>query len=182
VNRAIDRPTLRARRQRGFTLIEMVIVITLIALISAILMATVGGGMEGLRLRSAAKEIASELRHARAQAMAKGEVQRFVIDPEQRQWTSGEKRDGELSKKIDVVFVGARELQPKRGQGAIVFFEDGASSGGRIQLRQDKAAWNIDVAWLTGEVTLHRARVDGTRSANAADEDAAERDSPSRQR
>ncbi len=155
------RPARRA--QRGFTLIEIVIVLTLIAAISAVLMATIGGGMDGLRMRTAAKEIASELRHARAQAMAKGEVQKFVINPAERRWTSAENRSGELPKKIAVAFIGARELQPRRGEGAIVFFEDGASSGGRIQLRQERAAWNIDVAWLTGEVSLHRARVEGAR-------------------
>jgi general secretion pathway protein H len=161
----------RSDAQRGFTLIEILIVVMLIAAISAVLIATIGGGMDGLRLRSATKDIAGELRHARAQAMAKGEVQRFVIDPAQRRWRSGEEREGELPKKFEVVFVGARELQPRRGEGAIVFFEDGASSGGRIQLRQDKAAWNIDVAWLTGEVSVHRARVEGTRQATAAEDD-----------
>jgi general secretion pathway protein H len=160
----------RARAQRGFTLIEILIVVTLIAAISVLLMATIGGGMDGLRLRSAAKEIASELRHARAQAMAKSEVQTFTIDPEARQWSGAKGRAGVLPKKLDVVFVGARELQPRRGEGAIVFFEDGASSGGRIQLKQDRAAWNIDVAWLTGEVSLHRARVDGARAAAGRDD------------
>lgn len=178
---------MRARRRRphprawagfataGFTLIEMLIVVTLIAAISALLMATIGGGMDGLRLRSAAKEIVGELRHARAQAMAKGEVQRFVIDPAKRHWTGTEGRSGELHKKLSVVFIGARELQPRRGEGAIVFFEDGASSGGRIQLRQGNAAWNIDVAWLTGEVGLHRARVEGTRAAQGDDAEGASR-------
>jgi len=50
-------------------------------------------------------------------------------------------------------------VQPAEGQGAIVFFSDGASTGGRVQLRMRDAAWNIDVAWLTGEVTLRRAEV-----------------------
>jgi len=58
-----------------------------------------------------------------------------------------------------VQFTGAREVQPSEGVGAIVFFSDGASTGGRVQLRMRDAAWNIDVAWLTGEVTLRRAEV-----------------------
>ncbi len=167
----MNRRSLRVRAQRGFTLIEILIVVTLVAALSVMLMATIGGGMDGLRMRSATKEIASELRHARAQAMAKGEVQTFAIDPAARHWSGAGGRTGELSKKISVVFIGARELQPRKGEGAIVFFEDGASSGGRIQLKQDKAAWNIDVAWLTGEVSLHRARVDGARVVDDDDRD-----------
>jgi general secretion pathway protein H len=167
----VSRRSLRARAQRGFTLIEILIVVTLVAALSVMLMATIGGGMDGLRMRSATKSIASELRHARAQAMAKGEVQRFVINPAERRWTGTENRSGELPKKMSVVFTGARELQPSKGEGAIVFFEDGASSGGRIQLKQGKAAWNIDVAWLTGEVSLHRARVEGARLVENRDND-----------
>ena len=41
--------------------------------------------------------------------------------------------------------------------GAVLFFGDGASTGGRIQLSHGRAAWNVDVAWLTGDVALHRA-------------------------
>ena len=40
-----------------------------------------------------------------------------------------------------------------------MFFADGASTGGRVQLNAKKAAWNIDVTWLTGEVKLARAEV-----------------------
>jgi general secretion pathway protein H len=46
-----------------------------------------------------------------------------------------------------------------RGQGAILFFPDGASTGGRVQLSVKNAAWNIDVAWLTGEVKIKRGEV-----------------------
>ncbi len=61
--------------------------------------------------------------------------------------------------KLGIVFTGAREVQPRRGEGAIMFFADGASTGGRVQLNAKKAAWNIDVTWLTGEVKLQRAEV-----------------------
>ena len=37
------------------------------------------------------------------------------------------------------------------------FFADGAATGGRIRIGYRTAAWQIDVAWLTGEVRLARA-------------------------
>ena len=46
-----------------------------------------------------------------------------------------------------------------RGVGAILFFPDGASTGGRVQHSAKKAAWNVDVAWLTGEVQVRRGEV-----------------------
>ena len=40
-----------------------------------------------------------------------------------------------------------------------LFFADGAATGGRIRVLLRSAAWQIDVAWLTGEVRLARAGV-----------------------
>ena len=149
---------IRAARvaSRGFTLLEMLVVVTLVAALSAILFGAMNGGMDGLRLRSTAKELAAELRFARAQAIATGTVQRFAIVPDKRTWTGAKDHDGELPSSLDVKFIGVRQVQEKRGEGVILFFEDGASTGGRIQLKHDRAVWNVDVAWLTGEVSLHR--------------------------
>ena len=44
--------------------------------------------------------------------------------------------------------------------GAIVFFPDGGATGGRVQLQAKRAAWNVDVAWLTGEVKVARTEAD----------------------
>jgi len=43
-----------------------------------------------------------------------------------------------------------------RDQAAVRFFPEGASTGGRIVIKRGEAAWRVDVAWLTGEVTLGR--------------------------
>lgn len=150
------RPAAAASRAAGFTLIEMLVVITLIAALTLLTVGAMNGGIDGMRMRSAAKELASELRFARAQAIATGTVQRFEVVPDKRTWTGAKNHDGTLPSSIDVVFTGVRQVQTKRGEGVILFFEDGASTGGRIQLRHERAVWNVDVAWLTGEVALHR--------------------------
>ena len=147
--------------QRGFTLLEILLVMALIAAISLVIAGATMGGFDRLRLDSTAKEIASELRHARARALASGEPQQFVIDPRARTWQSAEDRGGKIPDTLRVEFTGAREVQPAAGIGAIVFFGDGASTGGRVQLRFRDVAWQVDVAWLTGEVTLRRAQVRG---------------------
>ena len=92
------------------------------------------------------------MRFTRTQALATGEAQRFTIDPAAHRWTAPKQRDGVLPKQLALDFVGAREVQPSPGEGAIVFFPDGASTGGRIRLQLDDAAWQVEVAWLTGQV------------------------------
>ncbi|KRD34095.1 type II secretion system protein GspH [Lysobacter sp. Root916] len=144
------------RLVRGFTLLEMLLVIALIAAIGLLAAFAFTGGIAGMQLRSNAKELAAQLRYTRTQAIATGQKQTFTIDPGAHTWSGANGRAGEIPKSLKLSFVGARQLQPAEGQGAIVFFNDGASTGGRIQLSAKRAGWNIDVAWLTGEVRLKR--------------------------
>jgi general secretion pathway protein H len=148
------------RGATGISLLEMLLVVALIAATSLIAAAAFSGGFRGMQLRSAAKEIAAQLRFTRTQAIATGEPQRFVIDPAARTWQAPDGHDGEIPEALEVGFYGARQAQPAEGAGAIMFFEDGASTGGRIRLSLEQAAWNIDVAWLTGEVELSRAEAE----------------------
>lgn len=137
---------------RGFSLLEMILVLALVALASLLAAAAIGGGFDGMRLRSAAKEVAAQLRFTRAQAIATGESQRFTFDPAAHRWAAPKGRSGELPRQLALTFIGAREVQPSAGEGAIVFFADGASTGGRVRLALDEAAWDVEVAWLTGQV------------------------------
>jgi general secretion pathway protein H len=146
----------RARHARGVSLIEMLLVVALIAGLSVLAAAAYSGGMAGMQLRSTAKELAANLRYTRTRAIATGEPQRFTIDPRAREWTAPNGRDGTVPDSLDVQFTGARELRPSEGVGAIVFWPDGASSGGRITLARDGAAWDVDVTWMTGEVRLRQ--------------------------
>ena len=145
------------RRAPGFTLIEMLVVLALIAAASALAAGVLTGGIAGLRLRSSASTIASQLRYTRAQALATGEAQRFVIDPRAHRWSAPHGHHGDVPPALGIEFIGARETKPSPGEGAIVFFPDGASTGGRVQLSAKRAAWNVDVTWLTGEVRVARA-------------------------
>ncbi len=146
-----------ATRQAGVSLLEMLLVVSLIAVISLLAAAAFSGGLKGMELRSAAKEVAAQLRFTRTRAIATGQPQRFVIDPAARTWNAPDGHDGEIPDTLQISFTGARETQPGEGEGAVMFFSDGAATGGRIQLSREGAAWNVDVAWLTGEVRLTRA-------------------------
>lgn len=143
---------------RGFTLLEIVLVVALIAAASLVAAAVLTGGVDRMRLHASAKEIAAHLRYTRTQAIATGRQQRFAIDPAAHTWEAPNGKHGKIPLKLGVRFIGAREAQARAGEGGFLFFADGASTGGRVQLTTNGAAWNIDVAWLTGDVTIHRGR------------------------
>jgi general secretion pathway protein H len=143
--------------QRGFTLLEIIVVMVIIAAAAVLGVMALRGGSERVQLHSATKQIAANLRYTRAQAIATGQPQRFTIDPRGHVWQAPNGRRGAVPETLGIHFTGARQVQPQTGVGAIVFFDDGASTGGRVQIAGKRAAWNVDVAWLTGEVTLKRS-------------------------
>jgi general secretion pathway protein H len=135
-----------------------VVVIALIAAATALVAGLLSVGLPGQQLRSAAREVAGQLRYARAQAIASGEPQTFVLDAATREWQGPKRRHGELPKAIEVIAVGAREAQTGPNAASYRFFPDGASTGGNIRLRRGSAEWRVDIDWLTGEVALARGR------------------------
>lgn len=147
------------RGHRGFTLLELVLVLALVALASLLAASSLRGGFAGMQLRGSAQELASQLRFTRTLAIASGEAQQFTIAPLDRRWTAPKGREGVVPQRLAVTFYGARDVQPSAGEGAILFFPDGASTGGRIRLARDTATWQVEVAWLTGEVRVAAMRV-----------------------
>ena len=148
---------MRSSPPRGFTLLEIILVMAIIALASVLAAAAMGGGFRGMQLKASARQIGSNLRYTRAQAIATGQPQRFTIDPARHTWQAPKQHHGQIPAKLAIDFTGAREAQADRGQsreGAIEFFPDGASTGGRIRLSAGKAAWDVDVGWLTGQVEV----------------------------
>ena len=144
-------------RARGFTLVELVVVVALIATAMALAATVFSAGLPGQQLRGAARELAAQLRYTRAQALVTGVPQSFQLDTRTREWQAPNHHQGRLPAKIDVVATVAKNEQPSAQVAAIRFFPDGAATGGRIVLKRGTAAWRIDVDWLTGEVVMTRA-------------------------
>lgn len=161
---------MRARRPAsGFSLLEMLLVMALIAIATLLAMAAFGGGMQGMALRGGAKDLAAQFRFARAVAISSGEPQDVVIDPQARRWEGAKGRSGSLPDGGEIVFTGARaslfedaSAPSDGGKGAVRFFPDGAATGGRVRMLAGEAGrrggWDVDVGWLTGEVRVSRVQ------------------------
>ena len=149
-------PARAARRQQGFTLVELIVVVLLLAAATAMAASVMTAGIPGQQLRQAGREIAAQLRYTRAQAIVTGKPQVFSLDLRSRQWTAPNRRHGKLPDTLQVVATGARIEQVNPDAASIRFFPEGAATGGRIVLSRESAAWQVDVQWLTGEVNSRR--------------------------
>jgi general secretion pathway protein H len=60
-----------------------------------------------------------------------------------------------LSKDIEVTLdVAQSQIEDDGTQGAIRFFPDGSSTGGRITLEISEIKRQLDINWLTGQVEI----------------------------
>jgi len=143
-----------ALRTRGFTLVEIVVVVALIGLVFSLIAVSVGDGLQGAKVRAASRDLAAALRYTRTQAIVKRESQALTLDVDARSYTAPGKAMVELPKQMSMKLLTAASEQVGEGVGRIRFFPDGSSTGGHIELLREQAVWGIDVAWLTGEVTL----------------------------
>ena len=146
--------TPRAARAHGFTLLEMLAVILLIGLAAAAVAVSVSQGLASARVRAASVELAAALRATRAQAIVKGSQQTFELDTRNASYHAAGGRQVALPKGMRLSITSAREDQPDNHTGRIRFFPDGSSTGGHIVLQRGERRWQVNVAWLTGAVSV----------------------------
>jgi general secretion pathway protein H len=141
--------------QRGVTLLELMIVLTIMAFVAAIVVPMLGGGVSTAELKSAAREVAAGLRYARGQAIVQRGEAFLVLDVDARTFTlPPDTRVHRLPDKMDIkLFTAQRDLVAEK-VGAIRFFPDGGSNGGRITLAAGERKFDVDVDWLTGRVAI----------------------------
>ena len=144
----------RCRARAGFTLVELLIVVTLLVTLTAVL-APVLMPSPTRALRESAGEVATTLRETRRQARVRQARRRFVIDTESRQFgIEGSQRWQVLPEDMGVQLTTGRSLLTGQTRGGIDYFPDGSSTGGRVVLSLAEHALRVDVEWLTGRVRI----------------------------
>ena len=140
---------------RGVTLLELLIVLMLMALVASMTVPLLSGGMSSSELKGAAREVAAGLRYARSDAVATRRETRLVFDLEQRTFNiDRDPRLHRLPKQVEMKLFTAQSDLIDDKTGAIRFFPDGGSNGGRVTLAAGERKYNVDIDWLTGRVAI----------------------------
>lgn len=140
------------RGDAGFTLIEMLVVLTLLALMMAVVVPAINRGMS-VTANDVARDIQIGLRKARADAVTQQKSQAFVVDTQNREFKIRGRKVIRLPEDIELTAkVASREAM--QGKAAVRFYPDGSSTGGRIGVQQNDEQILINIDWLTGRVSL----------------------------
>lgn len=143
------------RPSSGFTLIELVLVLTLAALAYTMLPRLVGNGISGAELRANARAIATGLRLTREAAIHARREANLTLDLEGRTFTvGGDPQVRRLNERVEIqLFTSQADLLSDK-VGNIRFFADGTSNGGRVTVGAGERKFAIDIDWLTGRVRI----------------------------
>jgi general secretion pathway protein H len=146
-----------AARQDGFTLVEVLTVLVVLAIAAGLVVTRFAARHDTEVLQTAAYELASRCRAARSAAIRKGSEQTIVIDMANRLVTAGPNVPPlRISKGIDIVSETSATERHSRGAVGIRFFANGASTGGTVRLESGRHAYEVRVNWFTGRVVVER--------------------------
>jgi general secretion pathway protein H len=143
------------RRQAGFTIVELLVAITIIGLVLAVAVPSSMRSYQSMQYRSAVTDVISILTSARHAAVNQGTAQDVKINT-----VTGELRLGTtvkfLPSDINVVVHSVGELN-EGNVGVIRFYPEGGSSGGGVDLElPTRSAVRINVDWLMGRVSQEK--------------------------
>ena len=149
-------PNLASNGQRGFTLVEMLVVLVIAALAMALVGTSISRSISGAEMRTAARKVAASLRYTRTHAILTKSEQVFLVDTEKHSFQAADRQQETLPKGMNVELNTARSELTSETAGGIRFYPDGGSTGGNVRLEANGRVYQVNVAWLTGEASMQR--------------------------
>ncbi len=145
-------------RCRGFTLIEVVVVLAILGLALALVVGYKPPWSSGLGLRGTAAELASGLHLARSEAIASNRPVAFDLDVPGHIYRVGTGVERRLPANLSIELLTIVGESRGTRVGDIRFNPDGSSTGGRIALADGNRRMAVGVDWLTGRVSVADVR------------------------
>lgn len=146
---------LAPRPSKGFTLLELLIVLALMAIVAGFVMPMFGGPVSTSELRATARQLAAGLRLAQSEAVSQRRETFLVLDVAGKRFkVDTDPHEHKLSPKIELKLFTAQNDLVSESVGAIRFFPDGGSNGGRITVAAGARKFDVDIDWLTGRVAI----------------------------
>ena len=147
--------SLKGPLQRGFTLLELLVVFAIGAMLVALVPPAFDRLRDGSQYRDTVRAVVVDLKRARQQAMAYKQAVAFQVNLSTRQFGI----QGQPFKSVPATLeirttVGRDESVDNTQQAVITFTPEGGSTGGTIELvRASGAGARIRVDWLLGHIT-----------------------------
>ncbi|MEN6615742.1 MAG: prepilin-type N-terminal cleavage/methylation domain-containing protein [Syntrophorhabdus sp.] len=142
--------------RRGFTLIEVMMVMILIVIILGVSAVFFANRLPSEDLNSASRDLSAMLRFARLLAKNSGEPHQVFIDLDRGRYGIPGVQTRTIPKGISIKITDPVEGEIVRGEMTITFNESGGTNWGRITLSNARKALYIDLDPVVGAVVVKR--------------------------
>ena len=144
---------------RGYSLMELVVVLAILAVAAAVVAPAVGRTADDVRVRAELAGLAAFLRTAREQAATRQQTLEVTLDPETRVLLLRRScREGEAGVQASRVVSSVLRVASDPAMPRLTFLPHGMSSGARFTIEAPgPRVYVITVDPLTGRVTTQRA-------------------------
>ncbi|HUN46510.1 MAG TPA: GspH/FimT family pseudopilin [Stellaceae bacterium] len=142
-------------RERGFTLIELVVVLAILALATALVTPLLSRGRDRAEFDATVREVAAALRETRSLAMTRDRSEALLVDVAHGvlRW-GGRPADHRVPRSIRLALLTTAGERLDEESGDIRFFPDGSSTGGHVTLMQGERRRDVFVDWLSGRISV----------------------------
>lgn len=148
-----------AKHEAGFSLIELVVVLAIVAIVLAVAIPAFGKRNDFAILRANALGVSAKLRLLRAAALQSNRPASMTFDTTARSVSyDPAKSVTQLPQGIQLSVTMARLASDDGRQTRIMFFPDGSSTGMRLQLVSGPDKCVVEVLSLTGAVSFDECR------------------------
>ena len=148
-------PKMNRASERGFTLLEMVCVLALIAMLAAIVLPLVPRHTTRSRLQAYVLQTAALLKEDRNAAIRRGAGVATLVDPGSRVIRSGASADFvHIPDDVHFEALLPRTCNQREALSTIRFFASGMSCGGAVALTRADAGYEVRVNLLTGRIEI----------------------------
>jgi len=146
------------RREAGFTLIEMLVVVAIMGFALTMVITRGPVRSQALEMKAAVSEVAQGLRLARSRAIATNTPVQFAVDVPLRSFRIDRGTPTILPRSLSISMTAVSEETLGARLAAIRFNGDGSATGGRIELTDGQRLSQVGVDWLTGRVSVLQVR------------------------
>lgn len=150
-----DRGVGRSGRSGGFSLVELLVVLSIIALVAGLAVPVLRTTSPRYELSGTANAMSSAIRAARAAAIARNREVIFELDVDTGKFGANlGGKGGAVPGGAGIELVAARTEIVGGTRGRIRFYPDGTSTGGEVKIRRSGHTATVRVDWFNGQVDL----------------------------
>ncbi len=142
------------KKNNGFTLLELIIVLFLISLMTGMVTVFFANTLPSNRFNATVREFVAGIRYARSLAQVKGETETITIDLDSKKYSLPGKDARSLPAGIDVKVIDAVTGEVITGQYQMFFPAFGGAEGGTIVLSDKKRTASISLDPVVGSVAV----------------------------